>query len=78
MFDYESIKYGIIHTTSFFLKKQKTKTKTKQKIETKNKQKNKTKQNKTKKNHTHTHTHTPACKTCELGISVHAYPNGDI
>ena len=26
----------------------------------------------------HTHTHTPACKTCELGISVHAYPNGDI
>ena len=26
----------------------------------------------------HKHTHTPACKTCELGISVHAYPNGDI
>ena len=25
-----------------------------------------------------THTHTHACKTCELGISVHAYPNGDI
>ena len=24
------------------------------------------------------HTHTPTCKTCELGISVHAYPNGDI
>ena len=23
-------------------------------------------------------THTPTCKTCELGISVHAYPNGDI
>ena len=28
--------------------------------------------------HTHTHTHTPTCKSCELGISVHDYPNGDI